>query len=206
MSKKYKILLSIVFVLILLTSGVLVYKTFFYKEEKPAIITSVLDKMDRYGYSLDDRDTGLYKEKYNELKDVLDNDEIDYEKYGELEAQLFVIDLLTIDNKVNKYDVGGIEFLIDNDKDSFRNKVMDTLYEQVEDNSYETRNQELPIVSNVEVVDRKSTKYEIDSKSYDGNVYSLKISYVKDLGYDTDVDVTVVNVDSVNYVVEYSTR
>ena len=114
MSKKYKISLSIVGVFLVLAIGLLVYVKFFNKasyNKKPIVKTSVLDKMDKYGYSLEDRDTKLFKDTYYELKDVLESDNIDYKIYGEKLSELFVIDLFTISNKISKYDVGGLDYL-----------------------------------------------------------------------------------------------
>ena len=57
-----------------------------------------------YGIHLDDGDTKLYREEYTKLKENLESKDIDYDAYAESVAKLFIIDLYTIKNKINKYD------------------------------------------------------------------------------------------------------
>ena len=206
MRKRYKVALIVVSILLVICIALVVLKftVFKDKDKKTAVSTSIVDKMDDYGYSLDDKDGKLFKEKYYELKEILDSDEIDFSKYGKKITELFIIDLYTISTKINKYDVGGIDYLYENEKEMFKNKVMDTLYSDVEDNSYDTRKQELPTVSEVEITDEKEIKYEIDKKKYDGYEYTLKISYEKDLKYDEKAKVTVVKDENKMYIVEYT--
>jgi hypothetical protein len=206
MSKKYKITLVIIALLIIVSVGLLVYKNFFYKETEttPTVYSSIIDTMDNYGYTLDDRDTEIFKEKYYELKEILEQENIDYQKYSEKISELFVIDLFTISNKVNKYDVGGLEFLYSDEREMFKNKVMDTLYEQVEDNSYDTRNQDLPTVSKTTIEEVKETTYEIDENKLEAYEITISIEYEKDLGYDSKCNITVVKDDNMMYIVEYT--
>ena len=205
MAKKYKIMLTIISLLLILCVGALLYKKLVYdKKDKPVVYTEVLDKMDDYGYKLDDKDTKLYKDTYYELKKNLDSDEIDYEKYGEELSKLFVIDLLTISNKQNKYDVGGLDFLYESEREMFKNKVMDTIYEIVEDDSYNTRKQQLPTIKSITLDKKEETKYEIDDKKQDGYIYTYELEYEKDLGYTKKCSVTVVKDDNKMYVVEYT--
>ena len=208
MNKKYKIPLIILLILIILCICIFVFKQFVYdkKEDKPIVTSSVVDTMESYGYSLDNRDIKIYKEIYYELKDILDSEEIDYEKYGEKIATLFVIDLFTISNKINKYDVGGLDFLYEEEKEMFTNKVMDTIYKNVEDNRYDTRKQNLPTVSKIIINDTKKITYEISkNKKIDAYEYDLEIEYKENLSYDEKATVTVVIDDNKMYVVKYTT-
>ena len=207
MNKKYKIALIIVGILLIICITLLALKYWVFKDngKKTAVSTSIVDKMDNYGYKLDDKDGKLFKTKYYELKEILEKDEIDYSEYSKKLAELFVIDLFTISTKINKYDVGGVDYLYDSEMEMFKNKVMDTLYSDVEDNSYDTRKQELPTVSEVEITDEKEIKYEIDKKKLDGYEYTLKITYEKDLKYDENAKVVVVKDENKMYVVEYMT-
>jgi len=208
MSKKYKIPLIILVLLIFICVGLLIFKKFVYDKEetKPTVTSSVVDSMKSYGYSLDDRDTKIYKDTYYELKEILDSEEIDYKKYGEKVASLFVMDLFTISNKINKYDVGGLDFLYEEEKEMFKNKVIDTLYKDVEDNSYDTRKQSLPCVSSIEIANSKEITYELNKdKKIDAYEYNLEIEYEKDLAYDKKATVIVVKDDNKMYVVKYTT-
>ena len=207
MSKKYKIILIILGILIAICVALLAFKYFVFDKnnKKPAVTTSIVDKMDDYGYVLDDKDSKLFKEKYYELKDILEKEEIDYNEYGKKIAELFVIDLLTMSTKINKYDVGGVDYLYESEMEMYKNKVIDTLYSDMEDNSYDTRKQELPTVSAVEITEEKEIKYEIDKKKYDGYQYTIDITYEKDLKYDKKVNVTVIKDGKKMYIVEYAT-
>lgn len=207
MNKKYKIPLIILLILIILCICLLVFKQFVYdkKENKQIVTSSVVDNLEKYGYSLDDRDTKIYEDTYYELKEILDSEEINYDKYAEKIASLFVIDLLTISNKINKYDVGGLDFLYEEEKEMFKNKVMDTLYKDVEDNSYDNRKQQLPTVTKVTVADIKNANYEL-TKEKELEAYELEINveYEKDLEYDENVSVIVVKDNDKMHVVKYT--
>lgn len=207
MTKKYKISLMIIFILIIICLGLIGYKVLFYNksEKKPTVHSSIVDNMENYGYALDNRDSKLFKEKYYELKEILDSDEIDYELYAKKISELFVIDLFTISNKINKYDVGGLDFLYESEKEMFKNKVMDTLYDYVEDNSYDSREQKLPTVMSTTIENVEKNKFEIDNKSLEAYEIKVAISYEEDMGYDKNAIITVVKDDNRMYIVKYAT-
>lgn len=206
MSKKYKIALTVIGIFLALLIALSVCVKIFGKsnDKKATVKTSIVDKMDKYGYFLDDRDTKIFKQTYYELKEILENEEIDYKLYGEKLSQLFVIDLFTISNKISKYDVGSLEYIYKEEQDMFKNKVMDTLYEHVEDNSYGTRSQKLPTVKSVIIDDVEETTYKVDEKKLDGYKYFISIEYEEDLDYDKKCSVEVVKDNEVMYVVEYT--
>ncbi len=202
---KKKIILSIMSILIII--GSITIGCSFMKEEKEPIPTNtveVLESINEYGYHLEDRDTEIYKEKFTELKKILEEEEIDYEQYAKTLAQLFLIDLYTIDNKLSKYDVGSLDFIYETEQEKFRNKLTDSMYKLVEDNSNNTRKQELPVVSNVEVEDMKEIKYKKGNESLEGYEIKATISYEKDLKYDKNVVVTIVKEENKLYVVNLS--
>ena len=125
-------------------------------------------KIQGYDYQLEDRDTKLYQDKFLELKQILEQEQIDKQEYAKLVSELYLIDLYTIDNKTSKYDVGSLEFICQEDQEEFKNKVMDTIYKLVEDNSTNTRKQNLPIVKNTEVVDIKEIEYKKQEETLPG--------------------------------------
>lgn len=207
MNKKYKIALCIIGVLLLLCLGLLIYKKIYYEnkgENAPTVYSSIIDKIEGYEYTLDDRDTEIFKEKYYELKEILQQEEIDYEQYAEKIAELFAIDLLTISNKVNKYDVGGLEYLYDSERDMYKSKVMDTLYDYVEDNSYGNRKQKLPTVTNVTIDEVEETEYIVGKQTLDSYEFHLILDYKEDLEYDSDITITTVIDKNKVYIVKYT--
>lgn len=203
MKKKYKlglILIAISIVLILVTTII-----FLLKDGKKVEKTKVVDSINNYSYTLDDRDTKLMKETYNELKDILNKDQIDYELYAKTLAKLFVIDLFTMNNKINKYDVGSTEYVYPESVDNFKLNVEDTIYKSMEDNSDGKRKQDLPEVISVDASNIEEVEFEI--KEEIEKVYEVKLTweYEKDLGYDDNATIKLLNVDYKLYVVEYTT-
>lgn len=202
MKKKYKIVLIILIIVILFAGGFLFVKKLFNKEEVTETI-KILDNISDYGYTLDDRDTDLMKKEFNELKKILKEKDVDYKNYSEEIAKLFVIDLFTLNNKINKYDVGSFEYVYPDSVNSFKANVEDTIYKHMENNSKGKRNQTLPIVKSVEVEKTEETKYKIGDKEFDGYKVELKWEYERNLGYDKKATITLVKVDNKMYVAEY---
>ena len=203
MKKKYKLGLILIATLIVLILVITII--FLLKGDKKVEKTKVVDSINNYSYTLDDRDTKLMKETYNELKDILNKDQIDYEAYAKTLAKLFVIDLFTMNNKINKYDVGSTEYVYPESVDNFKLNVEDTIYKSMEDNSDGKRKQDLPEVISVDVANIEEVEFEI--KEEIENVYEVNLTwqYEKDLGYDDDATIKLLNVDDKLYVVEYAT-
>lgn len=203
MNKKKKIVFIFITILLLIVG---ITSMFFYikskqKEETPTKVIEVLDSINGFDYKLEDRDTEIYKTKFLELKKILEEEKVDNEKYASLLAELFTIDLYTIDNKISKYDVGALDFIYKEEQEKFKNKVTNTLYKLVEDNSNNNRKQDLPIVKETEVEEIKNTKYSKGKESLDGYNVLINITYEKDLGYDKSVLITVIEENNKMYVV-----
>lgn len=204
--KKKIIIIAIISILLIVAAGVSAYFYFKPVEPTPEVKTvEVLDKIIGYDYSLEDRDTALYKETFLELKELLEGEEKNDKTYAELLAKLFVIDLYTIDNKISKYDVGSLDFIYPEEKEKFQNKVIDTMYKLVEDNSTNTRRQDLPIVKNVEITKIEETKYKKGTTNLNGYQVDIAINYEKDLGYDKKITLTLVKEEEKIYVVQTKT-
>ena len=61
-----------------------------------------LNTIEGYNITLDDQDSELYKELYNELKKNLEGKEINYKEYAKSVAKMYIVDLYSINNKLNK--------------------------------------------------------------------------------------------------------
>ena len=203
MKKKYKRILIIILIVVLLAIiSFVIYKILLNNKTEEEVV-NVVDSISEYGYNLDDRDTELMKSTYEELKNILNSDEIDYELYASALARLFVIDLFTMDNKINKYDVGSTEYVYPDALENFKLNVEDTLYKHMENNSSGKRKQELPEVSSIEVLSTETGEYTIEENSFDSYIVNLSWQYVSDLGYDNNALITLINLDDKLYVVEY---
>lgn len=145
----------------------------------------VVDKMEKYGYILEENETDYYKEKYEELKEVLNNDEVDFEKYARIVTQLFVSDLFTLSNKVSNRDIGGTQFVYKDYQSDFDKTEQSKLYSHVENNVYGDRTQELPTVSIVNITNLETNSFKYGDTDYEGYKISVSIDYEKDLSYPT---------------------
>ena len=203
MKKKYKRILIIILIVVLLAIiSFVIYKILLNNKTEEEVV-NVVDSISEYEYNLDDRDTELMKSTYEELKNILNSDEIDYELYASALAKLFVIDLFTMDNKINKYDVGSTEYVYPDALENFKLNVEDTLYKHMENNSSGKRKQDLPEVSSIDVLSTETGEYTIGENSFDSYIVNLSWQYVSDLGYDNNALITLINLDNKLYVVEY---
>lgn len=160
-----------------------------------------IDQMENYDYYLDDNATEYYKELYDELKSTLNNEIINEEEYAKIISKLFVTDLFTLDNKITSSDIGGLQFVYTDFKDDFINIAKNSLYSSVESNIYNDRNQELPIVSNIEINNITSSKFSYNGNEYNSYNVELNIIYQKDLGYPTNYKLTLIKNDKYYQVV-----
>ena len=189
----------IILILILIYAVVGVYYNLTHQEKTPEV--KEVDKVDKYNYVLKSNATELQKTQFNELKEILSGDIVD-DDYAKIIAKMFVTDLYTLSNKVNKYDVGGTEYVLESGRDNFKVNVQDTLYKYLEDNSDGKRSQILPMVVSVSADEISDTKYKIGDNESDAKKVSLTLSYNEDLGYDTKVTLILIKSDGKYYVVE----
>ena len=186
------------FVLVILLFGVLLYFILFIVKKQT---NGEVSRIKNYDYLLERRDTKLMEDNFNELNNILQAKTVDYEKYAEYLSKLFIIDLYTINNKDNRYDVGSVEYVYPEHKDNFILKVSDTLYKYVEEKS--KRKQKLPEVANIELKSIENTTYDYNDNEYEAYQVVLTWDYIKDLGYDKTGEVTLMKIDDKLYVSEF---
>ncbi len=207
MKKKYKIGLIIIGTIIFFLAIFAVWKFVLKNEsqEKPPItnITTVTNQIEGYNYTLEDRDSELFNELFKELKTNLESGNVNEEEYAKTIAKLFIVDLYTINNKISKYDIGGLEYLYEGATNSFRAKVLDSIYKTVEDNSYKTRTQELPEVNNIEIDDINKNTYQMENQTFASYEISLSWNYKKDFGYDKKGIVIAVKKENKLHIVSF---
>lgn len=181
-----RVAILIILLLLIIASIVLAVNKLTKKETKTKEIQEVAS-IDAYGYTLKDNATAYYKKLFKELEKTLNADKVDEEKYSKLVAQMFIADFFNLDNKISKNDVGGKQFVYADYQSDFEKFAMDSMYKSVESDVYNDRNQELPIVSNVEVTKVGNQNYTYGENSDDNAyVYNFKIEYKDDLGYQTE--------------------
>lgn len=203
MKKGYKVALSVILVCIIVLGIVGIYKILNPEVRKEPITIKILDTISQFEYSINDRSSEFYKEEFAKLKEILEKEEIDYETYSEQVARMFIIDLYSIDSKVNKYDVGGTQYFFSDRKTMHEDKVKNTLYDLVEDDSYGDRKQKLPLVNSIKTISIKEVTYSMNDEEVLAYEVELSWSYEKDMGYDNKGKVVVVKDGIKQSVVSY---
>ena len=146
------------------------------------------------------------KETFKELESVLNAEEINEEEYAKILSKLFIIDFYTLSNKINKYDVGSLEYILNDKQEMFKNKAMDTIYSDIYDNTYMDRVQELPEITKVEIVDFKEEEIEINKETIESYKVTMRFTYKKDLGYDKEGTLNLIKNNNKLEVVMYNPK
>lgn len=154
----------------------------------------VIDTIEKYDYNLQENKSNYYKNLFKKLKSILSEKNINEEEYASTVSQLFLTDLFSLDYAINKNDIGGIDYVYEEYKDIFITKAKDTLYQNIESNIYGNRNQELPVVTKVNVTNIESKIYDSDIIS-DNKAYYIDctLEYKKDLNYPEEVSLILVH-------------
>lgn len=197
--KKSFLIIALILAFIYSIGGIYFY--FFDNNDKPKTVKNI-SEIKGYDYKLKSNATELMKSEFKILKENLESKEIDEEKYAISVAKMFVIDLYTMTNKINKYDVGGIGYTFETAIDNLKLNVTDTLYKYLEDNSSGKRKQELPEVKTISLIELKETEMKIEDISYIGYKINLEWDYVIDLEYEDSGEIIVVKNNENYYVVE----
>lgn len=198
--KKKIILFLCILIFVYAAGGTIYYIATREKKDDKPIVTNK-DTIKGYDYTLKSNATKLYEDEFKTLKANLEGD-INYDEYAVSVAKLFIIDLYTINNKINKYDTGGVSFVYPDGRNNYKLNVQDTIYKYVEDNTDGKRTQNLPEVSSVIVKDSKKDTYKIGNNSFEAYKINLEWSYVQDLGYDKTGEIILIKKDKNIYVVE----
>lgn len=187
------------FMMLLLVISMVVYVVLILLPNKKTNMSP--DDTIKFGYTSYKRDTKLYKDTFDSLGKVLDKEPIDYEEYAKYLSELFIIDFYTLDNKNDKNDIGGIQFIHDDLKDNFMLNASDTVYKYIK-NITSSKNRQLPVVSKINVSDISENTYKIENTEYSSYIVTLDWSYEKDYGYETSTKITLIKKDNKLFIVE----
>ena len=201
LKKKVKVILILAIILIVTGVGFLAYESIKPKNVKTA---TVENEIPEYGYTLKSTRNDRYKKMFQELKDILSEDEVDEKAYLEQISKMFIMDFYTLNDKLANTDVGGIDFIHTNAKTNFLEKSEDTVYKYVENDIYGNRDQELPEVTEVTVENIESIEYTIGTDFTDDNAYKIEVSikYKEDMDYPTKATLIFVHEDNKLSLVE----
>lgn len=196
----YFVMISLILVVIIVIGLKFTFE-FLVKDDKNVVTKKELDSLELYGYTLDDYDSDLYKEYFNDLKSTLNNKEVNYEDYAKEIVKLFVSDFYTLDNKLTSSDIGGVEFIPSDMVENFKMHAGDTMYNHVKTNIYGDRVQKLPIVKSVEVTNIENITYTYKDKEYSAYKVSARWEYQEDLGYKNNEIFTLIKDNNKLYIV-----
>lgn len=201
LKKSVKRFLIVLLILLVAGGGVFAYIKFAPNKHRVKKI-KIVDKIDKYGYQLKDSKNDLYKNEFKELKKILNSDEVNYEEYAKSISKLFIVDFYSLDDKLAKTDVGGVEFVYKDEQVDFLEKAENTMYKYVESNVYGNRQQNLPAVDSVTVEKIEETSFKINSNGkQDDKAYEVTLTwkYKNDSGsgYQSSATVIVVHEDDI---------
>ena len=187
------IILIVLVVALLIFLGYKIYDNFLGGGS--TIQPEVVNTIDGYGYTLENDAPDGYVTLFNELKTLLEQDEVNEEEYAKLVARMLVYDFYNLDNKISKNDVGGTEFILEDYRDNFILEASETVYKYIEHNIYQDREQKLPVVTSTEVTNVRTGQYRYEDYTVD-NAYivTVQVGYEEDLGYPTEVTVKMLHV------------
>ena len=176
LKKKVKRLIIIVIILVLLAVCAFFAKNMFF-EKTEVKENKVLKTIDKYGYTLKDNKTSKYKKMFEELTEILTQEEIDEEAYARKIAEMFIYDFYSLDDKVSKTDIGGVDFVHKDVLDNFLVTAEDTYYKYVESNIYKNRQQRLPEVGEINIESIQNESFTIAGGATDEKAYIIKINW-----------------------------
>lgn len=191
--KKISILILILIVIIMAICFIL----FLGKDKDENVIkVESLDTIEGYDYTLNSNATKYYKGIFKQLKEVLEADDVDKDKYAELITKLFVADFYNLDNKTSKNDIGGTEFVYKEFRRDFEKLASNSIYKNVESNFDNKRSQDLPVVVQVSTAKGDNEPFEFGkNKDEEAYIINFDIEYEEDLGYQSSGVITLIHND-----------
>ena len=209
MKKIFKTILIILLLLLLGFIGYFVYQNFFSSNSVNSI---TINSIKGYDYKLTNRHSSYFKKEFQNLKSILESDEIDEEEYAKSVSKLFLSDFFNLSNKIAKTDVGGIQFLMPTIRSNFALKAENTIYKYIENNLSGSRKQNLPTVKSIKInkIEKQTYSYSItkEDEEQDNKVDSAayivytNINYQGNSNYQDTATLVLVHQDKYLYIAE----
>ena len=177
MKLKKKVRRTLIIILLLIILGIvgfLAYK--YYSPKKEIKEVKIINQIDKYGYSLKENKPSQYKKLFEELKEILNEEQLDEEKYVKKITEMFINDFYSLNDKTAKTDVGGVDFVYSEITDNFLENAQNTYYKYIESNIYNNRKQTLPIVDEVTITNVEKTNFTYGDKN-DENTYVVSATW-----------------------------
>lgn len=202
-NKKFKVLGSLLIIVLFLLTGFLYFKIYKESSVKNVEKINTVDNIKNYGYSLNSNATKYYKDLFKELKEILNAEPLQEEEYAKKVAQLFVTDLFTLSTKITSSDVGGVQYVYKDFREDFISIAQTGLYNSIKSNVYGDRKQDLPEVSEVTILDIKLKDFNYANTNFKDSYYiSVEIKYKKNMNYPSKYQVVISKNDKMLEVVK----
>jgi len=201
MMKKDKRIIIVIAIVLAIILIFLVGSLLFNNDDGVKTTVNVVDTIEDYGYTLEDNETTLYNNLFNELKEILKKEENESE-YAKVIAKLFVADFYTLENKLTKNDIGGLQFIYSSIKENFALKASDTFYKYLENNLNGKREKKYPIVKEFTDESIKEITYTIDKEEINAYQVDLTWKYDKETDYQNKATIILVKEDKKISIVE----
>ncbi|MCM1370804.1 MAG: hypothetical protein NC181_02795 [Clostridium sp.] len=207
MKRKLSLSKIIIFSLYIIFIGLIIFAIVkILTPDKKTVDISVVDSIENYNYKLESSATKYQKSLFKELSELLSKEDYSIEEYAKLISKLFVTDFYTLDNKLNKNDIGGLQYIYSYFKEDFISYSKETVYKTVKNNMYGDRNQKLPIVTGAEVLSISNDEFKYNSDTLDAYYVDINVSYEEDLGYPTSISLVLVKNNNKIEVVKMETK
>lgn len=193
MKKNKKRIIILVIVLVLIIGGI---SAFFLLKDKDTPEDNNKVVTTAGYYELKDNNTEYFKTLFNQLKQILNEEELDEEAYAKIIAQLYLADLFDLNSKTSSSDIGGLQFVYEPFRSDFTKLAKESIYATVENNIDGKRKQDLPVVHSVNVGEIKKESFVYNETSDPDAYYiSMVITYEKSLGYQEDATLVLIHND-----------
>ena len=177
LKKKAKRVLVGFLIILVVVLGILAFKDKIFGNTSNGVKeVKVVNKIEKYGYTLKENKPKEYKKMFEELKKILEAKEVDEEAYAKKLSEMFIYDFYSLQDKTAKTDIGGVEFVYGDFLPNFLQNAQNTYYKYVENNIYGNRNQSLPVVSDIEVVSVEKQAFAYGDKT-DNEAYKVNIKW-----------------------------
>lgn len=174
LKKNVKRAIILIFIIFTIVVGTIIY--FKYNDKEKVNEVKIVNEIKDYDYKLKENKPKKYKEMFDELKEILSSKNIDEEAYVKKISEMFIYDFYSLNDKVAKTDVGGVDFVYKEIIDNFLLNAEDTYYKYVESNIYNNRKQSLPTVSEVTIDSVEKETYAYNEQN-DEMAYKVKVSW-----------------------------
>ncbi len=174
LKKKARMFLLIILVIALIIVGFLIYKKGSQKQEVKEV--KVINQIENYNYSLKENKPSKYKELFKELETILNEKEVNEEKYVSKITEMFIYDFYSLNDKAAKTDIGGVEFVYSEIRENFLQNAQNTYYKYIESNIYNNRKQSLPVVSDITITSVEKISFAYGNKN-DDQAYRVKATW-----------------------------